>query len=160
MGDIRKEVHLWRLVENPEMETIDDLLLFGNSNAIFYARQGRLFVRELLALGNFHLARKVVRSIQRRNPHASQETSVIEFNRLRRSLGGFFYGDPQVKPFRVGHVYKPPTEKDEELTRLEAEVRQWKIKCAEEAACQRLLDLYGTTDFYRIGEMFKSGEPQ
>ena len=50
MGDIRNAIHLRRSVDNPGKTTMVDLLLFGNSDAVFYARQGRLSARGLLAL--------------------------------------------------------------------------------------------------------------
>ena len=104
--------------------------------------------------------RKVVRSAQRRNQHLSQEPSVVEFNRLHRALGTFSYGAPiaEPEPSRIKPSYKPPTEKEEELAKLEVAIRQWEIKCAEEASGQRLLKMYGASDFFCIDEMSKNGE--
>ena len=140
--------------------TFEDLRFFDNNNAVFYARQCRLFVRELLAIGNFHLARKVATSTRRRNRHLSQEPSVVEFNRLHRALETYLHGGPiaEPEPFRIKPVYKPTTEKEEELMRLELEIRQWQIKCAEEAAEQRFLNMYAASGCIRIGEMSKNGE--
>ena len=42
--------------------------------------------------------------------------------------------------------------------KLEVDIRQWHIKCHAEAAVQRVIDMYGTDDCFRIGEMRKSGE--
>ena len=160
MVDIRKAVHLWRLVGNPETTTVGDLRFFDNNDAIFYDRQGRLFVRELLPVGNCHLARKLARSAQRRNRRLPKESSVVEFNRLRRDLETFFYGDPTAAPgpFRIKQAYKHPATKGDELTKLEVEIRQWKIKCDEESAERRLLNMYGASGFFRIVEMTRSGE--
>ena len=52
-NDIRKSIHCRWLVDSTGKTTMEDLILFDNNNAVFYARQGRLFVRELLELGGF-----------------------------------------------------------------------------------------------------------
>ena len=111
-NDVRKSIHLRRLIDNPEKTEMADLLNFDNSNDVFYARQGRLFVKELLALGDFHLARNVVRSHNRRNKNVSRELPVVEFNRLHRDLERYRYGDPvpDSEPFRVGPRYRQPTQ--------------------------------------------------
>ena len=64
---VRKAVQLWWLVDNPAMVDEQDMRHFLDSGAVFYAGQGRKFVQELLALGEFHLARKVInpKSIRR-----------------------------------------------------------------------------------------------
>ena len=56
-NDIALAVHLWYLLDNPEHSNPGDLALFDNHSAVFYARQGRKFVSELLALGDFKHAR-------------------------------------------------------------------------------------------------------
>ena len=98
MNDIRKAIHLRWLVDNPDKTDIADLQNFDNSNAVFYARQGRMFAKELLALGNSNLTRKVARSYQRRNKCETSELPAVEFNRLRKELGRFHYGTPVSTP--------------------------------------------------------------
>ena len=92
MTVIRKAVHLWRLVDNPEMVDVGDLRNFENPSAVFYSKQGRLFVKELLALWNFHLARELSRSYTRRNKNHPRERPLGGFKRLRRELGRSFLG--------------------------------------------------------------------
>ena len=130
-----------------------DMRRFLDTSAVFYARQGRKFVPELLALGNSHLARKVVRSYARRNKNQSQEHPAVEFNRLRRELGRSLFGAPDPQPFRVGPVYKPPTFEEEKWAKYIASERKDQVKRQSEAATQRVVDMYSTGDFFRIGEM-------
>ena len=42
MNDIPKSIHLWWLLGNPDKKSMEDLLLFGNSNAFFstHAKEG------------------------------------------------------------------------------------------------------------------------
>ena len=47
---IRKAAQLWWLVDNPSMADEQDMRHFLDTVAVFYARQGRKFVQELLAL--------------------------------------------------------------------------------------------------------------
>ena len=101
LNTIRKAVHLWWLVDNPDMVEVGDFRHFRNSSAVFYSRQGRIFATELLALGTFHLARKVVRSYTRRNKNQPREHAEVEFNRLLRDLVRSFFGTPASGPFRV-----------------------------------------------------------
>ena len=89
-NDIRKAIHLWRLVDNPDKTEIEDLRNFDNSNDVLCGRKGSLFVKELLELGNFHLARKVVMAHNRRNKNESRELPVVEFDRLRRALESLY----------------------------------------------------------------------
>ena len=113
-----------------------------------------MFVNELLDVGNFHLTRKVVRSYQRRNKSGTSELPDVECNRIRKEMGRFHYGTPVSTPIRIKTPpRKPPWEKEEELTKLEVDIRQWRIKCQAEAASQRVIDMYGTDDFPRIDEM-------
>ena len=155
---IRKAVHLWWLVGNPSMADEQDVGHFLDTSAVFYARQGRKFVQELLALGSFHLARKVVRSYTHRNKNRPQEHPAVEFNRLRRELGRSFFGAPGPQPFRVGPVYKPPTFEEEKWAKYITSERKDQVRRQSEAAIQRVVDMYGTDDFFRIDEMGKSGE--
>ena len=50
---IRKAVHLWWVVDNPTMVGKEDMRHFRDTSADFYARKGRKFGQELLALGIF-----------------------------------------------------------------------------------------------------------
>ena len=61
--------HLWLLVGNPVFTATDDLLLFGESNASFYAGHGRRYAGELVALGNF----------------SSERNNALPYERARRA---------------------------------------------------------------------------
>ena len=148
-------MRLWWLVDNPTMVGEEDMRHFLDTSAVFYARQGRIFAQELLSLGNFHLARKVVRSYTRRNKNQPHEHPAVEFSRLRRELGRSLFGAPNPQTFRVGPVYKPPTFEEEKRMKYIASERKDQVKRQSEAATQRVVDMYGTDDFFRIGEMGK-----
>ena len=57
-AQLASDCHLRFLANNPDFDTSGGLLLVGNENAVFSARQGRQFAKALLALGDFFEARK------------------------------------------------------------------------------------------------------
>ena len=81
--DIASSVHLWYMIDNPEHSYREDLVLFGNRNAVFYARQGRKFASELLAQGNFKQARNSQRAWGR------SQTRIAGFHHPKQSLADY-----------------------------------------------------------------------
>lgn len=81
----------------------------------------------------------------------------MEFNRLRRDLERSCGGAPVSEPFRVGSAYKPPTQEEEDWAKATSNARK-EVKRQSEASIQRVIDMYGTDDFFRTDEMGKSGE--
>ena len=80
----------------------------------------------------------------------ARASSVLEFNRLRRTMGRSHYGYPEEEPFRAGPPYRPPTPYEEEMAKSDAKIRQWGIQCEGADAERRLFERYWAHDFHRI----------
>ena len=79
----------------------------------------RQFAKELVALVDFTKARTRARASERsRNSVSTPNSSVQQFNALRRALGRFHYGGDQVEHFRAKPPYVPSTEHEMELALL------------------------------------------
>lgn len=90
--DITQSANLWYLLDNPTHSCPEDLPLFDDQNVVFYARQGRIFTSELLALGNFKKARGIQRSWERSQSRiAGFSSPETEFSRLLKDLNLFHH---------------------------------------------------------------------
>ena len=51
---MRSAMRLWRFLDHPQYADFDDLALVDNSDLVYYARQGRDFIREINVSQNPH----------------------------------------------------------------------------------------------------------
>ena len=156
--DIRSAVHLWQLLDSPEHTDPEDLRWFNNQNAVCYARQGRKFSSELLALGNFKQARNSQRSWECSQTRiAGFSSSETEFNRLHQELAKL-HKPVKIEPvpFVANPPYVPATERDYELMRKIRRERDRENEEEENRNRWEAFNRYGTNDWIEIAEMYAS----
>ena len=76
-------------MDNPTAAAKDDIVLFSRDDALYYARQGRRFVRELLGARSFYRPSRADRDPNRpgvKREFRAYASSGREFNALYKNL--------------------------------------------------------------------------